>query len=310
MKYIEYQNRKISDTDIEMLQALAKFYFLTAEQLAALIGENSYYVKNRLKQLATVGLLKRIPIKAQAPAANAITKEGLRLIGFEHRKTHTPTLNNYEHSLGLASACTYLTLPIFGENKNSRLAYVEQIITEREFLARGTRDMIETGTKSNGQPIYIPADQELHRPDAYIISSKTGKPTTAIEFERTRKSTYQDVEQNVYENYKRFQKQFWFVPLFDNIKGTLEKIAEGYPKGAIRIIPIRHAEDKISDYVDNRIPKVISRKSGVPRDTAFSGKIYEPIALNKITLSRSDAAMPRRETDPNRKKAPIAALEA
>ena len=268
---------RISELDEEILKCLAKFFWLQDIHISCFTGENSGYIKGRLKALARAGLIQRKQLASQDPACNWITREGLQFIGDEGKTVREPSMTYYLHSKGVADICSYLTLPIFGEGKNERKYTLASIVTEREFLA--VREMIETGTRSDGQPIRTPADKEIHAPDAYL---KTGTGYIAIEFERTRKTTIQTVEKNMRSLCSRFYRQFWFYE-GRPVEIRLDVLAKKFPRGTVIPFNMDKVLPKVYDYVEN-LPKVISSKSGVPRSSAAGDA--EVIPLNKLPIIR------------------------
>ena len=83
---------------MEMLQTLAKFYWLFDYHLSAFVGENSDYVKGRLKQLTTAGLISRRQVCSQDPACNWLTKAGLDFLGEENKTSREPSMTYYLHN--------------------------------------------------------------------------------------------------------------------------------------------------------------------------------------------------------------------
>lgn len=274
---MKYRNWIISEFDVEVLKALSKFSFLHDYHLSAITGENRSYVKGRLKQLTVAGLVKRQQLKAQTPACNWITADGLTLISTK-RNYHTPSLAQYEHAAGVADMCTWLTLPQFGETKDKRMLNLSDITTERDFNA--VREWVTAGTKSDGTNIIKSADEidGIHAPDAYYTKNSN---RYALEFERTMKSSKDIVESNVKNLMMRFRKQYWFYGSL-SVARTLDKVSEAVPQGTMKMFNIETVRGDIQRYVDS-LPKTISKKSGIPADSAL-GEFSEPISLSKLPV--------------------------
>lgn len=284
-----YKNWIISDFDLDVLKALSKFSFLHDYHIAAITGENRAYVKGRLKQLAVAGLVKRQQLKAQTPACNWITAEGLTLVGIK-RNSHTPTMANYEHNRGVADMCTWITLPRFGEAHNKRVLTLGDITTERDF--NSAREWLVVGTKSDGTNI-MKSDIEvdgIHSPDAFY--TRNGKHY-ALEFERTSKSTKDIVESNVKNLMMRFTKQYWFWGKL-SIRNTLKEISDSLPKGTIVLWDIELIREELLRYVDS-LPKKISKKSGIPADSAM-GDFTTPISLSKLPIINNTIQLEKSST--------------
>lgn len=276
---------KISESDGELLNVLHKVDFLCSFHAALIIGENVEYTDKRLKDLAKAGLVKRKVLKANCPCANWITKKGIKEAGLPPRNVRPPTLARYEHSLGVADMFVFLCLRRKRKDGSVfRFTTFGNIISERDYFA--VREMKQTGTKKNGQPIYTPLDNGIHAPDGYFFND--GK-YYALEFERTAKSTYKLVRENVIENSKRFAKQFW---VYDkkSVYNYLSKVQAEIGADKLQIIDYKKVQEQLQKAVAN-LPNVISKKSGIPRKSAF-GKMVEPTPLNRIPLLPSAVKKP------------------
>ena len=276
---------KLSESDLEILCSLYKADFLCDYHLSLIIGENKRYVAKRLHDLATAGLVGRKVLKANCPAANWITKFGISKAGLPPRNVRPPTLGRYEHSLGVADMYVYFCLlRKFKDGRFGRFIHYGNIISERDFNA--VRELKEVGKKKNGQPILKSMDFEIHHPDGYFI--KNGK-YYALEFERTPKSTYEKVRDNALDNCKRFSKQYW---IYDSkaVYNYLKKAQSEIGADRIQLIDIRKVREQLQKVVAN-LPPVISKKSGIPRKSAF-GKMVEPTPLNRIPLLPSAVKAP------------------
>ncbi len=284
-----YHNHKkgiiLSSSDLEMLYSLYKSDFLCDYHLSIIIGEGKSYCTKRLRDLATAGLVGRKVLKANCPAANWITKRGIQLAGLPPRNVRPPTLGRYEHSLGCADMYIYFCLlRKLKDGSKKRFVHFGDIITERDFNA--VRELKEVGKKKNGQAILKSMDFDIHHPDGYFCWH--GK-YFALEFERTAKSTYEIVRDNVRDNAKRFQKQFW---IYDrkSVYNYLQKVQAEIGVDKLQIIDIRKVHEQLQKAVVN-LPAVISKKSGKPRQSAF-GKMVEPTPLNRIPWLPSAVKVP------------------
>lgn len=268
---------KLSDLDYEIMKALYKSCFLLSTHISLIVGENLNYINKRLRDLATSGYVMRKVLKANCPAANWLTKKGIKEVQLPMRNVRAPTLAHYEHSVGCADA--YLFFCLLRKRKDGtigRFLDFGSIITERDFLA--VRELQQTGTKNNGQPIFAPVDQHIHRPDGYFC--KKGN-YYAIEFERTAKSTCRIVRDNVLENAKRFKKQFWFFET-KAVYNMLLKIQQEIGTDKIQLFDIGKVREQLQRAI-SKLPAVISKKSGKPRQSAF-GQMVDPLPLNRIPL--------------------------
>lgn len=275
----------LSETDKELLSSLYKADFLCDYHLSLIIGENKRYVAKRLHDLATAGLVGRKVLKANCPAANWITKRGIQLAGLPPRNVRPPTLGRYEHSLGCADMYIYFCLlRKLKDGSKKRFVHFGDIITERDFNA--VRELKKVGKKKNGQHILKSLDFDIHHPDGYFCWH--GK-YFALEFERTAKSTYEIVRDNVRDNAKRFQKQFW---IYDrkSVYNYLQKAQAEIGADKLQIIDYKKVREQLQKAVAN-LPAVISKKSGKPRQSAF-GKMVEPTPLNRIPLLPSAVKKP------------------
>lgn len=274
----EKVNVELSESDYEILKSLYKCSWLHDYHLAAIIGENhKNYVRGRQKKLTVAGLVKRKMMKSGMPAVNWLTQAGMRELGLPVRNVNEPKLYNYEHDLGCADMYVYLCL--LRKKKDGsfgRLAYFGEVITERDFNAVST--MREINKKSNGQPIYVRLDRDIHKPDGYL---KRNNMYIALEFERTPKSKKRILRDNVLDNAKRFAVQYW-VYSKPSVYNALLEIQQELGSDKIKILDIEKIRRTIQRYVDN-LPPVISKKSGKPRVSNF-GEMVEPIPLNKIPL--------------------------
>lgn len=279
---------RFSDIDYEILNSLYKFDWLHDYHLSVIVGENREYVKGRLKKLAKAGYIERLKLAADRPACNWLTRKGMRELGVEYRTIRRPTLAKYEHDLGSADACMWFTLPRrLKDGSVRRKLKVGQVISERDFNA--VREMELVGTKKNGQPVYVSKDADIHRPDGYFVLN--GK-YSAIEYERTTKSSKRLVERNVLDLAKRFSVQYWFCGKASIIE-TLQEI-RARTGVELKIMDIATARRDIQRYVDS-LPAVISQKSGVPRDSAY-GEPVAAVPLNRIPLISSPSDKPMLET--------------
>jgi len=288
-----YVNHKkgiiLSDSDIEIFKALYKTDFLCDYHLAILIGENKDYISKRLRDLAAAGFICRKTLKANNPAANWLTKLGMKRAGLYIRNVRQPTLGRYEHSLGCADVYVYFCLiKKFKDGSVRRFVNFGEIITERDFNA--VRELRVVGKKKNGQPILKALDSSIHHPDGYFFRNGL---YFALEYERTTKSTYQVVLDNARDNAKRFTKQFWIYDhkaVFNYLKkAQLEVGAE-----RLQIIDIRKVRQLLQKAVAN-LPNVISKKSGKPRNSAL-GTMVKPTPLNRIPLLPSAVKAPTLES--------------
>lgn len=276
---------KLSDSDYEIMKALYKNSFLLSSHVSLIIGENLDYINKRLRDLATAGYVMRKVLKANCPAANWLTKKGIKEVRLPMRNVRAPTLAHYEHSVGCADA--YLFFCLLRKRKDGtigRFLDFGSIITERDFLA--VRELQQTGTKNNGQPIFTPVDQHIHRPDGYFC--KKGN-YYAIEFERTAKSTCRIVRDNVLENAKRFKKQYWFFET-KAVYNMLLKIQQEIGTDKIQLFDICKVREQLQRAI-SKLPAVISKKSGKPRQSAF-GQMVDPLPLNRIPLLPSMVKVP------------------
>ena len=284
-----YHNHKkgiiLSSSDLEMLYSLYKSDFLCDYHLSIIIGEGKSYCTKRLRDLATAGLVGRKVLKANCPAANWITKSGILKVGLPPRNVRPPTLGRYEHSLGVADMYVFLCLRRKRKDGSVfRFTTFGNIISERDFFA--VREMKQTGTKKNGQPIYMPLDNGIHAPDGFFFNNGN---YYALEFERTPKSTYEKVRDNALDNCKRFSKQYW---IYDSkaVYNYLTKVQSEIGSDRIQLIDYVKVREQLQRTVDN-LPAVISKKSGKPRQSAF-GKMVEPTPLNRIPLLQSAVKAP------------------
>lgn len=279
------QGIKLSGSDLEMLNSLYKTDFLCDYHLSLIIGESKGYVAKRLRDLATAGFVGRKVLKANCPAANWITKQGIQKARLQPRNVRPPTLGRYEHSLGCADMYLYFCLlRKLQDGRYARFVHFGNIITERDFNA--VRELKELGKKKNGQPILKSMDFDIHHPDGYFCWN--GK-YYALEYERTAKSTYEIVRDNARDNAKRFQKQYW---VYDkkSVYNYLVKVQREVGADRIQLIDIRKVREQLQKTVAN-LPTVISKKSGKPRQSAF-GKMVDPLPLNRIPLLPSAVKMP------------------
>ena len=170
------------------------------------------------------------------------------------------------------------------DGSRKRFVHFGDIITERDFNA--VRELKEVGKKKNGQPILKSMDFDIHHPDGYFC--KNGK-FYALEFERTPKSTYEKVRDNAKDNAKRFAKQYW---IYDSkaVYNYLKKAQSEIGADRIQLIDIRKVREQLQKVVAN-LPPLISKKSGIPRKSAF-GKMVEPTPLNRIPLLPSAVKAP------------------
>ena len=275
----------LSESDLEILKSLYKVDFLCDYHIAAIIGESKCYVAKRLRDLATAGLVGRKVLKANCPAANWITKKGIQKAGLPPRNVRPPTLGRYEHSLGCADMYVYFCLlRKLKDGRFARFVHFGDIITERDFNA--VKELKEVGKKKNGQAILKSLDFDIHHPDGYFC--KNGK-YYALEFERTAKSTFELVRDNARDNAKRFSKQFW---VYDkkSVYNYLVKVQREVGADRIQLIDIRKVREQLQNAVAN-LPPVISKKSGMPRKSAF-GKMADPLPLNRIPLLPSAVKAP------------------
>ena len=275
----------LSESDLEILKSLYKVDFLCDYHIAAIIGESKCYVAKRLRDLATAGLVGRKVLKANCPAANWITKKGIQKAGLTPRNVRPPTLGRYEHSLGCADMYVYLCLlRKLKDGRFARFVHFGDIITERDFNA--VRELKEVGRKKNGQPILKSLDFDIHHPDGFFCWHNK---YFALEFERTAKSTFELVRDNARDNAKRFSKQFW---VYDkkSVYNYLVKVQREVGADRIQLIDIRKVREQLQNAVAN-LPPVISKKSGMPRKSAF-GKMADPLPLNRIPLLPSAVKAP------------------
>lgn len=275
MRKKDIVNVRLSDVDIEILRCLSKVEFFCDYHLAILIGENKDFIKGRLKQLAKAGLVKRKMMVGDKPAVNWITVQGMKEAGIEIRSVREPELYRYEHALGCADVYVWLCLKRKKADGTRRsVVSFGEIVTERDF--NSVREMIEVGTKRNGQPIYVGADRGLHKPDGFF---KKSDGFYAIEFERTPKSKKAILERNVSENMKRFTKQYWFYGM-PVVGKHLQDLQERYGREKIQTFSIETIRAQLNQYL-KLIPEQISKKSGVERESLL-GNIAEPVPLNRI----------------------------
>lgn len=279
----------LSDLDIEIFKALYKADFLCDYHVALIVGENKAYIGKRLRDLATGGFIGRKVLKADCPAANWVTKLGMKRAELYLRNVRQPTLGRYEHSLGCADIYTYFCLlRRFKDGSIRRFVNFGEIITERDFNA--VRELKQVGTKKNGQPLLKSMDFDIHHPDGYFCRDGL---YYALEFERTAKSTYDIVVANVRDNAKRFVKQFWVYDhkaVFNYLKkAQLEVGAE-----RLQIIDIRKVREQLMKAV-SYLPAVISKKTGIPRNSAL-GTMVKPTPLNRIPLLLSAVKAPTLES--------------
>ena len=275
----------MSDLDVDILKALYKTDFLCDYHLALIVGENKNYITKRLRDLATAGFVGRKVIKANYPAANWLTKLGIKRASLYTRNVRQPTLGRYEHSLGCADMFVFLCLlRKFKDGSIERFVNFGDIVTERDFNA--VRELQKVGKKKNGQFIYKALDSTIHHPDGFLY--RNGK-YYALEFERTAKSTYEIVRDNALDNCKRFSKQFW---VYDSkaVYNYLKKVQVEIGAERIQLIDYVKMREQLQKAVAN-LPPVISKKSGMPRKSAF-GKMADPIPLNRIPLLPSAVKAP------------------
>lgn len=270
-------NLKLSKIDYEILWCLYKCEWLHDYHIALIVGENVGYIKGRLKRLTSAGLVKRKILKGDSPAVNWITKAGIRELGADMRNVREPVLSRYEHTLGCNDVYVYFCL--LRKKKDGsfgRLAYFGEIVTERDFCAN--REMKKIKTKSNGQPIYVALDRDIHRPDGYV---KRNGVYCALEFERTPKSKLQILRQNVTENAKRFEKQYWVYDK-SSVGKALFEMQKEIGANKLKVLNIEKIRKVIKRYVDN-LPPIISKKSGKKRISNL-GNLVEPTPLNQLPL--------------------------
>lgn len=276
------RNVVLSLSDKEILSILYGFEFVYDYQIALITGMSREYIKGRVKQLAQAGLTKRTILRAECPAANWITVQGMKEAGLPIRSSREPKLSRVEHGCGVVDSCIYLSL--LRKRKDGsvgRITEFGQIISERDFNA--VREMKRVGTKINGRPIYIGMDSQIHHPDAYF---ERNGAFCSIEFERTPKSKLKILRDNVYANTRRFKKQYWF---FDkpSVGKALLDIQQELGTDQIQVIDIRKVREVLERRMD-QIPKTIPAKSGKPRVSNF-GTMAEPVPLNKLPIIRSAA---------------------
>lgn len=275
----------LTEFDNEVLKILYKFEFANVKHIALITGENIDYCTGRLKKLARENYIVRISLKSNELAINYITKKGISTTGLPPRSVRPPTLGRYEHSLGVADMYVYFCLlRKFKDGSKKRFVHFGDIISERDFNA--VRELKEVGKKRNGQPILKSLDFDIHHPDGYFC--KNGK-YYALEFERTAKSTYEIVRDNALDNCKRFAKQFW---VYDkkSVYNYLLKVQREVGADKLQIIDYKKVREQLQKAVAN-LPPVISKKSGVPRKSAF-GKMADPLPLNRIPLLPSAVKAP------------------
>ena len=276
MKYNEKKRKIIlTETDYDILTVLYKLDFATEKQLSVMIGERHSFVKGRCKQLCEGGLIERKAI--QRIAVNYITKDGIIAAGLSPRNVHEPKLSKYEHSLGFADVCTWLSMwRRFKDGSYHSWIPFGSIITERDFCS--VKEMHIIKHRADGQPVYASADRDIHASDGYII--RPDGTYTAIEYERTHKSSKKLIKQNILENAKRFRTQYW---IFDDpyIGRQLEKIKSEFGNNII-ILDIRKIRSDIDAYVAN-LPAELSAKSGKPRRSCL-GQMLDPIPLNRLPV--------------------------
>ena len=279
------QNIILNDLDFEILYCLRKFNFLHDYHIAVITGVRVTSIKDRLIALERAGYVGRKAIKAGMPACNWITKMGLRELGLEAKRTvRVPCTAKFEHDLGIADLCVWLTLP----RKNGRYYELGEIISERDFYA--VREMQVTGSKSNGQNIMVAADRAIHAPDGYIIIK--GDKYIALEFERTPKSLRSITKENVERNAQRFYRQFWAVddsrPV---VRKSLEDIQQEYGKGEIVIIDISAVRRDIQRYAET-LPSLADVRKGRCQRNSGLGAMSDPIPLNRLPVISRPGTMP------------------
>ena len=267
----------LSGLDKEIFKALYKADFLCDYHVAIIVGENKGYISKRLRDLATAGFIGRKAIKANCPAANWLTKLGMKRAGLYIRNVRQPTLGRYEHSLGCADMFVYFCLlRKFKDGSIKRFVNFGDIVTEKDF--NSVRELQVVGKKKNGQVIYKSLDSNIHHPDGFVF--RNGK-YYALEFERTAKSTYQLVLENARDNTKRFSIQYW---VYDSksVFNYLKKVQKEIGTDKMIIFDIRKVREQLKKAVSN-LPAVISKKSGKTRNSAF-GTMVKPTPLNRIPL--------------------------
>ena len=275
----------ISDSDLEILKALYKVDFMCDYHLSIIVGENKGYISKRLRDLATAGLIGRKTLRANCPAANWLTRLGMKRASLYIRNVRQPTLSRFEHSLGCADMYTYFCLlRKFKDGTIRRFVNYGEIITERDFNA--VRELQEVGKKKNGRPILKSMDFGVHHPDGYFCRNGL---YYALEYERTPKSTYQLVLDNTKDNAKRFSVQYWFYDS-KSVYRILLKVQNEIGIDKIKIFDIRTVREQLFRAVKS-LPQTISKKSGVPRDSAL-GSLVKPTPLNRIPLLPSAVKVP------------------
>lgn len=275
----------LTEFDYEVLKILHKLDFANVNHIAIITGENINYCKGRLKKLSRENYISRLSLKSNESAINYITKKGISIAGLPPRNVRPPTLGRYEHSLGCADVYVYFCLlRKFKDGSRKRIIHFGDIISERDFNA--VRELKEVGKKKNGQAILKSLDFEIHHPDGFFF--KNGK-YYALEFERTAKSTYEIVRDNALDNCKRFSKQFW---VYDSkaVYNYLKKVQAEIGADKLQLIDYSKVREQLQKAVAN-LPPVISKKSGIPRKSAF-GKMVEPTPLNRIPLLPSAFKVP------------------
>ena len=279
----------ISDLDVEILKSLYKVDFMCDYHVATIVGENKNYLTKRLRDLATAGFIDRKVLKANCPAANWITKLGMKRAGLYVRNVRQPTLGRYEHSLGCADMYVYFCLlRKFKDGSIKRFVNFGDIVTEKDFNA--VRELQEVGKKKNGQAILKALDSSIHHPDGYFF--RNGK-YFALEFERTPKSTFEIVRDNAFDNTKRFSVQYW-VYGSKSVYNILTRVQNEIGIDKMKIIDIRKVREQLFRAVSS-LPLTISKKSGVPRNSAL-GSLVKPTPLNRIPLLPSAVKIPTLES--------------
>ncbi|WP_044931182.1 hypothetical protein [Butyrivibrio sp. AC2005] len=269
------KNVIVTELDIEILKCLYKMMFLTETHISVLVGENLGYVKGRLKKLCTAGLITRTT--PNGIAVNCITKAGIAELGLPYRNIVKPKLGRYEHNLGEADVYVWLSMwRRFQDGTEHSWIPFGSIVTERDIAA--VKGMHITGHRKDGQPIYVSDDKDIHIPDGYIIRKDS---FAAIEYERTAKSSNAILKSNIRENMRRFHFQYW---IYDDpyVGKILYDQQKELGKNLMAVYDIRQIRKDIDAYKD-RIPSIISQKTGIPRKSCL-GTLLDPIPLNKLPL--------------------------
>lgn len=283
----------IKEIDKEILQVLYKTGWMTEKQISVLVGENPEYIKGRLKKLCNAGLVNRKVM--DRIAVNWLTREGMAETGLEFRNINTPTLSKYEHTMGVNDICVWLARwKRFKDGERSWIP-IGRIITEKDIAA--VKEMKMTGHRKDGQPVYVSADKDIHCPDGYIVNTQ-GLPSTAIEFERTAKSSNAILRKNVAENFKRFSTQLWSYQ--DPYVGkVLRKVQAEVGTDKMTVIDIRSIRADLDHYIEIVIPEILTEKTGEIRKSCL-GSFYPPIPLNRIPLRPEFKSKVQLETRENK----------